>query len=490
MRLSAVFVPLCMVVIAASLGAAAYLALAIAATEAAAVSLTALSALIAWTLFSGRAQERAEVSRQITGLSRGTAGLARQVGDLARRVIAIEGALATADEQARAAVQPLSAEIEVLGTLVTQLAESVDAHEGALLAQSAPPAMSAQPMMFAAVPAAPASVAVEAPTMAHIFEPISLEEIEAFDPPPMPERALGGGIEPGVIGQIRAALEANRVDLYLQPIVTLPQRKIRHYQAIARLRAEDGAPVMLPEGPSAESERLLLVLDNLMLLRAAQVVRRLLAKNRDAALIYGISGWTLANPSFVSQLSEFLSTNRQLAPALTFGVAQSALRGMRAAEKTAMAHIAGLGFRFALEHMDDLRFDPRELATLGFRFVKPAAALLLDRSHAAAGNIHTADLANLMSRFGIDLIAGEVETEGTVVDLLDYEIGFGQGTLFSPPRPVRAEVFEAAAAGKPNGAAPQPRGNNEAVAARATAAERPAPAPGLAKLARSIMRRA
>jgi cyclic-di-GMP phosphodiesterase TipF (flagellum assembly factor) len=29
-----------------------------------------------------------------------------------------------------------------------------------------------------------------------------------------------------------------------------------------------------------------------------------------------------------------------------------------------------------------------------------------------------------------------------VVDLLDYDVRFGQGFLFSPPRPVRAEALQ------------------------------------------------
>ena len=39
---------------------------------------------------------------------------------------------------------------------------------------------------------------------------------------------------------VRGAIEANRIDLYLQPIVTLPQRKVRYYEAMTRLRTEDG----------------------------------------------------------------------------------------------------------------------------------------------------------------------------------------------------------------------------------------------------------
>ncbi len=94
--------------------------------------------------------------------------------------------------------------------------------------------------------------------------------------------------------------------------------------------------------------------------------------------------------------------------------------------------------------MKDLRVEPRELATRGFRFVKVPGSLLLDRN-VATTDIHPADLSDLLGRFGIDLIAEKIESEGMVVDLLDYDVRFGQGFLFSPPRPVRAEALQGVA---------------------------------------------
>lgn len=41
-------------------------------------------------------------------------------------------------------------------------------------------------------------------------------------------------------------------------------------------------------------------------------------------------------------------------------------------------------------------------------------------------------------------MAERIETENTVVDLLDYDVRFGQGFLFAPPRPVRAEALQGA----------------------------------------------
>ena len=97
-----------------------------------------------------------------------------------------------------------------------------------------------------------------------------------------------------------------------------------------------------------------------------------------------------------------------------------------------------------MDNLSDLRIEPRELTARGFRFIKAPAALLLNRVGSATANIHPADFSDLLGRFGIDLIAERIETESTVVDLLDYDVRFGQGFLFSPPRPVRAEALQGA----------------------------------------------
>ncbi|WP_438502976.1 hypothetical protein, partial [Acinetobacter baumannii] len=58
--------------------------------------------------------------------------------------------------------------------------------------------------------------------------------------------------------------------------------------------------------------------------------------------------------------------------------------------------------------------------------------------------IHPADLAGLFARYGIDFVVEGIDGEPLVVDLLDYDVKFAQGPLFSPARPVRAEVLSEA----------------------------------------------
>jgi cyclic-di-GMP phosphodiesterase TipF (flagellum assembly factor) len=67
---------------------------------------------------------------------------------------------------------------------------------------------------------------------------------------------------------------------------------------------------------------------------------------------------------------------------------------------------------------------------------------MLKRVQDAGAQIHPADLADLLGRYGIDLVADHIESETIVVDLLDFDVRYGQGFLFAPPRPVRSDVLQ------------------------------------------------
>jgi cyclic-di-GMP phosphodiesterase TipF (flagellum assembly factor) len=143
------------------------------------------------------------------------------------------------------------------------------------------------------------------------------------------------------------------------------------------------------------------------------------------------------------QFLEFLEANRALAPSLVLEFTQRALRALGPMEQESLAALAQHGFRFSMDNLTDLRIEPRDLSERGFRFVKIPATLLLDRSGSATGNdIHPEDLSDLLGRFGIDLIAEKIESESMVVDLLDHDVRYGQGFLFSAPRPVRQEALQ------------------------------------------------
>ena len=185
------------------------------------VGLAALTGLALYNTVSARLRDRNDVGEQIADLSRLTADLAKHMAEIKRSLTAAENKVDSAVNRVRAAVEPVTSEIGELGVLVKQLAETVAVHEAALAARAAAP----QPVLVDE-PAAPMiAPAAPAPAIA----------------PGSGFKALDAG---GMVASIREAIDANRIDLYLQPIVTLPQRKVRFYEALTRLRTAGGEHVM------------------------------------------------------------------------------------------------------------------------------------------------------------------------------------------------------------------------------------------------------
>ena len=470
-RLGAVFVAVCVVLIAVSLGAAAYLYFGLSRMEASLLTLAVLAGLTLYNVVTTRLRDRGDLGNRIADLARGNAVLAGQAAELGRRLAVLEGRVQNA-EKAASRPDPLVGEIEVLGNLVQRLAETVAGHDAAIRSGGALPAPAVHHIPVAAVQHVPAAAPV---TVA----PVAAAPAEAEAPSADSTENSDIADNPAMIETIREAIEAGRIDLYLQPIVTLPQRKVRYYEALSRMRAENGDIVVAADFlPYAEAGGVIARIDNLALFRSVQVVRRLMLKSRDIGMFCNLAGSTLANEDFFPQLIDFVDANRALSSSLVFEFTQRAVRGFGPVELASLAALAGRGFQFSMDQVADLRFEPTELADRGFRFVKVPASVLLDQTKAGVADIHPEDLSDLLARHGIELIASMIESENVVVNLLDFDVRYGQGLLFSAPRPVRQEALRGVPAG---GLAQERPVRNDKPAERAGGK----PQGGLGQLARS-----
>ncbi|WP_213773230.1 EAL domain-containing protein [Bradyrhizobium sp. dw_78] len=421
-RISTIFIAICMVLVAASLGLVLYSVAGISGTESAIVALTALTFLILYNAVSMRLRDRTDVGSQIADLSRGTADLARQIAEFGRRLSAVEGRVASANSTGADRIQSVMGEIGELGMLVKQLAASVAAHDEMLASGIAAAAAASKPAdhrQQELPPSGEASGAVAAPAATA----------------PAPSRN-----PVHVLAAVKSAVEENRLDLYLQPMVTLPQRKVRFYEAVTRLRDDKDQVITADDFVGiAEAAGLIGRIDHMVMLRCVQVLRRLMVRNKEVGIFCNVAAATLAHPATFAQCLDFLEANRALAPSFVLEFKQATFRNMGPTEAEHLAALAQRGFRFSIDHVTDLRFEPRDLADRGVRFIKVPAALLLDVRQSSTSDIHPSDLSDLLGRFGIDLIAERIEGERAVVDLLDYDVRFGQGFLFAPPRPLRPE---------------------------------------------------
>ena len=267
--------------------------------------------------------------------------------------------------------------------------------------------------------------------------------------------------EAAMLEIIRCALEGNRVDLYLQPVVSLPQRKLRFYEALSRLRSEDGSIIMPAQYIRiAAPAGLMSVVDNLLLFRCVQVVRRLTQRHRDVGVFCNISGHTLTDSEFFPQFLDFMHHHRDLAGQIIFEFSQESVLAASASEEANLRYLANLGFRLSMDQVTKLDLDFAKLKRLGFQFLKVRATTLISGMKDAGAAVAAEDFKNLLSRNGVNLIAERVEDEKTVVQLLEYNVDFGQGYLFGEPRAIRdiAEANDPRAAPMPPTAKVLPEG--------------------------------
>jgi cyclic-di-GMP phosphodiesterase TipF (flagellum assembly factor) len=439
-RISTIFVAICMVLVSASLGLVLYSVAGISGSESAIVALTALTFLILYNAVSMRLRDRSDVGGQIADLSRGTADLARQVAEFGRRLALVEGRVVSANSANADRVQSVAGEIAELGVLVQQLAVSVASHDEMLSPGVPAPSPVNDPPNHRLQPLPSVAEAAQDPG-APVAEPAAAAAPSAAD------TSAAGRSSAQILAAVKNAIEANRIDIYLQPMVTLPQRKVRFYEAVTRLR-DDNDQILSAEEfiGTAEAAGLMGRIDHMVMLRCVQVLRRLMVRNKEVGIFCNVAAATLSNPASFAQCLDFLEANRALAASFVLEFKQSTFRNLGAAETEHLAALAQRGYRFSIDHVTDLRIEPRELADRGVRFIKVPASLLLDQRQTSASDIHPSDLSDLLGRFGIDLVAERIEGERAVVDLLDYDVRFGQGFLFAAPRPLRPEAASATGA--------------------------------------------
>src|SRR4051794_22295280 len=344
-RISTIFIAICMVLVAASLGLILYSLAGISGMESAIVALTALTFLILYNAVSMRLRDRTDVGGQIADLSRGTADLARQVAEFGRRLATIEGKMVSAHSAGAERIQAVAGEINELGTLVKQLAVSVANHEDMLAAgaAAAAPALDGPQNESFSSEEAPSVAAVSVPSVA-----------------PLPADLTPLRSQSQILAAIRSAIDENRIDIYLQPLVTLPQRKVRFYEAVTRLR-DDRDQVLAAEDfiGIAEAGGLIGRIDSMVMHRCVQVLRRLMVRNKDVGIFCNLSSATLSNPSLFGQCLDFLEANRALASSFVLEFKQSTLRSLGPMETENLAALAQRGYRFSIDHVRDLRFEPR-----------------------------------------------------------------------------------------------------------------------------------
>lgn len=240
----------------------------------------------------------------------------------------------------------------------------------------------------------------------------------------------------GPAAVLRAALAAGRLEVHYQPLVSLPDRRVLGFEALARLRSPDSALVPPDEFIAlAESSGLIIPL-GLEVLATAAAALAVWRQQAELAGIYvsvNVSPVQLVDPSFGDAVRSVLRANGLPASALVLEVTESGATGPDAAET--LTAVAATGVRLALDDFGT------GFATLDSVKRLPVQILKLDRGFVAGiadGGSDTAIVRHVLALaydLNLTVIAEGVETEMQAESLAAWGCDAGQGWLFGRPAP-------------------------------------------------------
>ncbi|GAB2177627.1 EAL domain-containing protein [Dongia sp. agr-C8] len=352
------------------------------------------------------------------------------------QVLNIQSALSTLGAEPQRDVGEVVAEVKVLQSLIEQLYQQRGAAASAAAAALA-------------MPAAPPSLrVVDNPNLPKRQEPAKATPTAAKDDASgstaMPPVMQGLG-ERQILDLLRDGLRENRVELALQPIVSLPQRKRRFFECYSRIKAADGK-ILVPEQyiEIAERHGLVTAIDNMLLFRCIQLLRKLRKANASVGFFLNISQRTLSDRDFFREFINLMAQNAELAPAIVFEFSQKAWDSADNTLHRDLDRLAQLGYRFSLDKVTHLDIDVPGLSSRHFRFIKVEATRLAQAAASGAIGDDPKAFKRMLDSYAIDLIVDRIESEPMLLELLELSIDFGQGYLFGEPRIAKPDLATAA----------------------------------------------
>ncbi len=460
-RIESIAVGTAIVVVGAAVGLILWTGLGINRSYAALAAIGAACLLLLLAARTRRTTADAETMRRLAAIEKALKRIDSRFVDLSARIAEIDQ---KATETGRATARAVSAELDSLGSVIRNLAETVAQHDADLVAaRDAPPAA---PVAGDRTRVLAERGPLDGPPTRHeagqddvgsaeTRRSAAAEPADASKSPFAPARQD----QPVPSEVVVRAIVGEKLALYLQPVVGLASRKVQLYELLGRVarpgqpghvRARDVASVAARHG-------LLPRLEAILVRDAIRVARHLRSRGRDVPVLVPVSLPTLADAFLYDTLDEALRGDQQLAGAIVLQVPQEQWDQIGGLEQEAIEALRRLGIRFSLDDVRDFRIDVGGLVGRGVRYVRASAGTLLA---AAEGNIpsdiHPHDIPGLLTRHGIEMIVTGVEQERTLVELFEFGLHLGQGELFSAPRAVRPEVLAAPPAEAPEPARPAP----------------------------------
>jgi cyclic-di-GMP phosphodiesterase TipF (flagellum assembly factor) len=240
---------------------------------------------------------------------------------------------------------------------------------------------------------------------------------------------------PSVISElISQAISSEKIEIFAQPIVKLPSRRLQYLELFARIRAKSGVYLTAENyRPIAENETRIEAVDYLLLGHTLETIRHDARRKIDMGYFLNISARCLKDKNYMADVIEFVRMRRDLASRLIFELQYDDIKNLTPACEKMISGLAKIGCQFSVDNVMDSNFNPDILAEKGFSFIKFRADKLMEMCSSSRGEMEVARMKSTLDKSRLTLVVERLETEHDLKELLDFEIDFGEGFLFGRP---------------------------------------------------------
>ena len=239
----------------------------------------------------------------------------------------------------------------------------------------------------------------------------------------------------------RAALFRGGLELHMQPVVSLLDGSVRRVEALARLRATDGSLVMpgvfLPLLGDAELDRLL----RMVLEQSLAWLRRWDSEGLELEVAVNLAPTTLVHPQCAEWVEQALRDSGVAPARLTLELLETQELD-RAAQSRAIAALAALGVKLAIDDLGSGYSSLKRLTELPFDTIKVDQSLTLNlrRSPMLSFNL-VGTLIRMGAELGRQVIVEGAQDADTVDAVRELGATLAQG--FALARPMAAAELHA-----------------------------------------------
>jgi diguanylate cyclase (GGDEF)-like protein len=240
----------------------------------------------------------------------------------------------------------------------------------------------------------------------------------------------------GLAGDLRRALDNDELEVYFQPKVSLPDRRLVGVECLARWEHPTHGPVA-PEDFVAVAEHTgqLGRLTEAVLKEALRRCREWADAGRPLSVAVNLSPRTLLDPDFPARVGRMLGEHGVAPERLMFEITEDGVLGETDRPMPTLRMLHEIGVRLSVDDFGT------GYSSLSYLRRLPVDEVKIDRSFVQGMATDPGDLAivravvDLARHFGLTVVAEGVESELTLELLEEIGCDIGQGFLFSRPLP-------------------------------------------------------